>query len=150
MFLNIKQQSRCPTVMLECCQESFFDSRFSWGSEEKILRWWMSLQINAAASKTEKECLCISARICLNVQDSGPRLPTDEEAVQYPWPVRWRLYVSVLVHSLDWRSHIEGIHLILQMRQRGPLDHTEYHSQPTWEYIRPNRKRTGIPPSSAR
>lgn len=90
-----------------------FDFRYSCGSEEKVLRSRMSAQLNAAASRQESAC------ICLNVQYSGPRLPTNEEAVQYPWPVRWRLYVSVLIHSLDWRSHIEGIHLILQMRHRG-------------------------------
>lgn len=28
-----------------------FDFRYLWGSEEKILRWWTSLQLNAAALK---------------------------------------------------------------------------------------------------
>lgn len=39
--------------------------------------------------------------------------PTNQDGVENPRPVRWRLYVSVLVHSLDGRSHVEGIHLKL-------------------------------------
>lgn len=43
--------------------------------------------------------------------------PTNEDGVKNPGPVRGRLYVSVLVHSLNGRRHVEGIHLILQKKK---------------------------------
>lgn len=46
--------------------------------------------------------------------EQSERKPTNEDGVQDSWPVRGRLYVSVLVHSLYGWSHIEGIHLILE------------------------------------
>lgn len=44
--------------------------------------------------------------------------PTNEDGVENPGPVGGRLYVSVLVHSLYGRSHVEGIHLILQKKKK--------------------------------
>lgn len=39
--------------------------------------------------------------------------PTNQDGVENPRPVGRRLDVSVLVHSLDGRSHVERIHLML-------------------------------------
>lgn len=48
--------------------------------------------------------------------------PTYEDAVENPRPVRGGLYVSVLVHSLNWWSHIEGTHLILETQTGRALE----------------------------
>lgn len=44
---------------------------------------------------------------------------------------------------------LRGFTLFYKWDKKKHCDHTEYHSWPTWEYIGLNRKRTGVPPSSA-
>lgn len=53
--------------------------------------------------------------------------PTNQDGVENPRPVRWRLYVSVLVHSLDGRSHVEGIHLKLGEEKNVQAEQTRHN-----------------------
>lgn len=104
-----------------------FDFRYSWGSEEKVLRWWMVLQLNAAASKTEtrmflhlcmhiSKCPVIPAYLPMRKLYNIPGL-SDGGCMFLSWSTAWIGGVT-----------LRGFTLFYKWDKEERYDHTEYHS----------------------